>query len=425
MKISKISSQTGVSINTIRYYISLGLLNPTRRNNQYVFSKADLDDILQIQRLKDMRFSLKEIEMVIRFGRTSNWIEPDILCKYSDMLREKKSELDREQEELQRSIDLVSSELQRISQRQEDSWESSGVPLRALPLLVCPKCGAKLHIEQAFFSPHGVMDGTLSCPCGYNAAIDCGIIKTGNLYTGAYDSPDLERNLYNVLCSNFLKIYQQSCSYLLKNLQEMDLRGKMVLEGCINGYFFLYNHFSDLPRDCLYVISDKYPEMLMMYKQLIDQLNLGLEVLYIADNDMELPLAHGCVDVCVDFINSNEWSLYHQRPYPQALAPFLAPDCQVVGLFSEIDAFSQTKRNYLKKYPEGSPDLYLFQHVSEAWKAQGFQVHWERCGMVKKTQNCFSFACHVDGEELRFYVYQARRRSKSGGLQGKEGGTAL
>ena len=34
MKISKISSQTGVSINTIRYYISLGLLNPTRRNNQ-------------------------------------------------------------------------------------------------------------------------------------------------------------------------------------------------------------------------------------------------------------------------------------------------------------------------------------------------------------------------------------------------------
>ena len=122
MKISKISSQTGVSINTIRYYISLGLLNPARRNNQYLFTKNDLDDIIQIQNLKNMRFSLKEIETVIRFGRTSNWIEPDILRKYSAMLREKREELNREQESLQKALSLVSGELQRISQSESSSW---------------------------------------------------------------------------------------------------------------------------------------------------------------------------------------------------------------------------------------------------------------------------------------------------------------
>ncbi len=412
MKISKISSQTGVSINTIRYYISLGLLNPARRNNQYLFTKNDLDDIIQIQNLKNMRFSLKEIETVIRFGRTSNWIEPDILRKYSAMLREKREELNREQESLQKALSLVSGELQRISQSQSSSWESAGVPLRALPLLTCPLCGARLHIEQAFFSQKGIMDGTLACGCGYSAEIDCGIVKTGNVYTGAYDSPDLERNLYNTLSSDFLKMYQQTSSYLLESLQKIDLKDKVILEGCINGYFFLYNHFTELPKDCLYIVVDKYPEMLLMYKQLIDQLGLELNVLYIADNDLDLPLAPQCVDVCVDFFNSGEWAFYHQESFPSEMRRFMAPDSQVVGSLMEVGPFSKTMKNFYQKYPESGPSLHQFQSIQEAWRAQSFQVQSEVLGAIRKTQNSFSFTCHVDGDELRFYVYRAWRRKK-------------
>lgn len=410
MKISKISSQTGVPIDTIRYYISLGLLNPVRRNNQYVFSEADVDDILQIQRLKDMRFSLKEIETVIRFGRTSNWIEPDIMRKYSAMLRKKKEELIQEQKSLQTSITLLSDELYRISQSQNFSWESAGVPLRALPLLICPKCGARLRIEQAFFAPQGIMDGTLACDCGYTAEIDCGIIKTGNLYTGDHDSPDLERNLYNTLSSDFLKMYQQCSSYLLEQLQHMDLTDKVILEGCINGYFFLYNHFCELPKNCLYVIVDKYPEMLLMYKQLIDRLGLELDVLYIADNDLDLPLAPQCVDICVDFFNCSEWAFYHQETFPQSMRRLMAPDSQVVGSYMEVDQFSKSMKNFYEKYPESGPNLHIFQGICQDWKAQRFQMRWELLGAIKKTQNSYSFTCHVDGDDLRFYVYHAQRR---------------
>ena len=93
MKIGEISKLCNVNHDTLRYYISLGLLNPQRKNNQYIFYKKDLEDLLYIQKLKGMCFSLKEIETIMRFQRTSNWVEPNIISEYSFMLKAKKEEL--------------------------------------------------------------------------------------------------------------------------------------------------------------------------------------------------------------------------------------------------------------------------------------------------------------------------------------------
>lgn len=413
MKIGEVSNLTNISINTIRYYIQLGLLNPVRRNNQYIFSEEDLNDILKIKSLKNMRFSLREIETVIRFGRTSNWIEPNILKEYSTMLKEKKAELEGEQEALQGSIDLISAELQNVARNHNFKVTDTGVPLRALPLLTCPKCGKPMQIEQAFFSHKYVMDGVLTCDCGYGAKIDRGILKTGNRYTGAHDSPDLERNLYQTLCNDLLKMYQQCGAYILQKLQGLDLNDKVVIESCVNGYFFLYNHFPLLSRNCLYIIVDKYPEMLLMYKHLIEGLGLDLDILYIADNGAELPIAPRCVDVCVDFFNSNEWSFYHVEQYNLAMSGFFAPECHIIGCFMDINTFSKTKRNFLHKYPEGAGDMFCFQNTCDALKGQLFQIQTNLCGSVKRTQNSFSFACHTDDEELRFFLYHAQRHLKA------------
>lgn len=130
MKIGEISKLSGIPSETIRYYISLGLLNPERRNNQYHFSSEDWQDIQRIQQLKEMRFPLKEIETVIRFGRTSNWVEPAIWQEYGSILLEQAKTLQREQQELQQSIQRISRELERVaSHNNEEAHFHSGVPL--------------------------------------------------------------------------------------------------------------------------------------------------------------------------------------------------------------------------------------------------------------------------------------------------------
>lgn len=70
------------------------------------------------------------------------------------------------------------------------------VPLRALSLLQCPLCGGRFKLENADLDARYIYRGNLRCACGEELPILDGILETGNLYTGAYDQPDLKRELH-------------------------------------------------------------------------------------------------------------------------------------------------------------------------------------------------------------------------------------
>lgn len=424
MKIGEISRFCDVSKDTIRYYISLGFLAPRRRNAQYRFSQRDIDDLLYIQRLKGMQFSLKDIESIMRMRSTSNWVEPSTIAEYSLMLRSQRGELITRQTQLQASADMIDRELDQLSRRLVFKHSDTGVPLRALPYLACPRCGEPLPIEGASFSHKYVHNGLLGCGCGYSATIENGVLLTGNRYMGSYDSPDLERRLYRTLSSDLLRIYHGCSGYIAEQLHALSLSDRVVLEGNINGYFFLYNHFADLPKDCLYVIVDKFPETVAMYKGLIEQLNLDLDILYIADASFGYPLRAGCVDVCLDFFGSNEQQFYHEDGFVHAVAPFLSERALVVGSYMELDSRAQSRRLVTEKYPESSRRVYSFTPILAELKDLGFEIRTQEAGTLTKTQNEFSFSCHLEGDEMRFYSFTAGRRPgppPAGHLEGTAG----
>jgi DNA-binding transcriptional MerR regulator len=411
MKIGEMANFCGVSPHTIRYYASLGLLTPRRRNNQYSFSDKDVDDLLYIQKLKDWQFSLRDVESVMRLRRTSNWVEPSSIGEFSLMLRSKRNELRKQQALLQSSIDMIDKELDRLSRRKALRRSHTGVPLKALLHLACPECHQRLQAEQASLSSKYIHNGMLTCACGYSASIDRGIVDTGNRYTNLFDKPDLDRELYRTLCGGLMRVYQKCSAYIYDQLSALPLSGKVVLEANVNGYFFLYNHFGEMPKDCLYVIVDKYPETIFMYKELIEQLGLDLDILYIADATQRYPLEYGCVDVCVDFFSTTEYQFYHEDNYIHAIAPFLAKEASIVGSCIDLDPWAKSRKLVKQKYPESSSRAYTFSDVLQEMKAQGFRVRTDMAGALSKTQDKFSFACHLEGEEMRFHTFNAVRSS--------------
>lgn len=410
MKIGEISRFCGISRDTIRYYISLGLLAPRRKKAQYVFSDREIDDLFFIQKLKDMQFSLKSIESVMRLRSTSNWVEPGTIDEYSLMLRATRSELCDRQDRARSSIAMIDGELESLSRRRSPKRSGTGVPIRVLPYLACPRCGKPIHIEQANVSHKYVHSGHLVCECGFSSIIDRGIVVNASRYTAPYDKPDLNRELYRTLCSDLLRIYHTCSGCIAEQLLPLSGAGKIVLEGNINGYFFLYNHFDELPRDFLYVITDKFPETLFMYKELIERLDLDLDILYIADAAFDYPLKSGCVDVCVDFFGTTEHQFYHENTYIEAVAPFLSERATVIGSYMDLDARAQTRKRVREKYPESSSRAYSFDNLTEKLKDLGFEVRSDFVGDLLKTQNAFSFACHVDNEKMRFYTFTADRK---------------
>ncbi len=414
MKIGEFSKKCGVSKDTIRYYVTNGLLIPNDTNAQYNFTDREYQDILLILKMKEQHFTLKEIQRYFALIRHSNFIEPETIEDCLSMLNQKKDEINDQMVNLQQSLDYLEQEITRLTTRAQKKPLQTGIPLCALPLLVCPHCGRSLRVESAAIYNNCIVSGTLLCPqdkhCshGYQAAIEHGIIKTGNLYTLPNDRPDLKRGMYRGLGNEFSTCLQKCYNSIEDKLRKTDLHGKVVLEANINGYFFLYNHLWLLPEDCLCIVVDKYPEMLELYKSLIEQLNLKRNILYIADNCVNYPLKPSCVDLHISYFGENEYLLYHNNCYLADAKKYFKTSTQILGAYLSYDKNSKTRKNLAEKYPECGAHSYYFNYLLNDYTLAGYEMSSVKVGSILNTlRKEYSFECHVDGEALEIYSFDA------------------
>lgn len=99
LKIGELAKQTGVAVGTLRYYESLGLLEPALRSSSgYRYYTADAVRQVQfIKKAQRLSFSLQEIQEILVFRRQG--VKPCPLVQ--DLLSHK--------------IDLLEEEIQRMS----------------------------------------------------------------------------------------------------------------------------------------------------------------------------------------------------------------------------------------------------------------------------------------------------------------------
>lgn len=411
MKIGQLSKKMDIPMDTIRYYISRGLLCPKQKNGQYVFQSEDEADLNYIISLKKMKFSIKEIETMIRIRRTSMGIEPSAVEQWRTILSEKKRRLLAEKSEIQNAIEMVSEKLQYLNQLSVSSVpETTGVPLNAVEYLACPHCGAGFSLDAVKIFGKYIVSGHLTCDtCGYHAEIENGIIKTGNRYTLPYDSPNVDRGLNKSISGQMLRTYQRDRNYIYQSLQTMSLNGKAVMEGTINGHFFLYNFFAHLPKNCLYILTDKYIETLSMYKRLIEQQNLGMNILYIADSESDIPVRRNCIDVVIDFFSNNEWQLYHENTLVKDYFQYLREDCTVIGAYMDLTHCPRSRQNVRQKYPQSSSQCHRFDTYKTNLEQHGFTVTVGESDTVRHTEKIYAYACHEDNEPINFIRYCAQK----------------
>lgn len=400
MKIGEFAKQFGVPKDTVRFYIKNNLLIPNDQGAQYEFTDREVQAMQTILKMKAQRFTLEEIGRYLMLRRVSVMVEPESLKLASDLLTGKRQALQKEIEELNDICKSIDADLLSLSNISDAPRRKTGVPLKAFSLLVCPRCGAPLQMGGAALDQRYIYSGELLCDCGFQILIENGIVKTGNLYTTPYDRPDLQRGFYQKISREFSAYTQRSTNYLIHALSGMDLKDKVVFEGHCNGFCFIYNHLKKLEPGAIYILTDKYPEMMEMYKANIERMGLDLDILYIADNSTHLPLRPQCIDVMIDFLTSNEHSLYFKTPYSQDIKPFLKPGASIMGQNLSYPENSATIRALRKKYPEGDCSAYLFRCWNADYERMGVQVEAKLLGTVKTTEKSYSFECHKDGEEL-------------------------
>lgn len=410
MKIGELAKTCGVSKDTIRYYVEKGLLIPFKKGAQMDFTDREYEDMQFIQKMKQMQFSIRDMQVILTLRRMSNFIEPDTIKAYEDILNQKKQELSEEITLLQKAYDTVDQELVKYASLKNAKAKAMGVPLMALSYLYCPHCGRQLMVQNAQISNNCVDEGELICSCGYHAQITGGIIDTGNRYTGKYDRPDLKRGLYRDVGEEFVTGFQKSSDLVYNRLSELNTQGKIVMETNINGYFFLYNCIQNVEKDCLYIITDRYPEMLRMYKQLIETLKLDLNILFLADDSDHFPIKDGCVDVLLDFYGSNEQVIYKQRSFIQEYGRYLKESAVVLGALFGFEGNSVSVHQVPKYYPECSAIALDVRKMLHTYEEAGYGIQAAEVAVSLQTYHKYSFACHQDGEKLLQYYYEASKK---------------
>lgn len=414
MKIGELAQLCGVPQATIRYYVRTGMLLPNDSGAQYNFTQREYHDLQLILKMKQQHFNLKEIQNYLVLTRHSNFIEPDTISECLKLWEAKRAEICKQIAQLQQSVEDIDQEIAELRCRTVKPVQQTGVPLSALNLLVCPHCGKPLMVNNASIPGEYVYSGTLccsnqECPQGYQAVIDNGIIKTCNTYTAPYDSPDLKRGLYRNMVADFSSALQKCADYVSDKLVKCDLHGKVLLEANVNGYFLLYRYLDILPEDCICVVIDKYPETLEMYKSLIEQLELKLNILYIADAGERFPLRDNCVDLYISYFGENEYQLYHKHCFLHDAARYFKSNVLILGSFLSYDKKSKSRKNLQKKYPECSERCNQADYLREDYKALGYHLNMTEVGSTTDSGTYqYSFECHVRGEPLRIYHFIAR-----------------
>lgn len=421
MKIGELAEACQVSRDTIRYYVEKGLLIPFKKGAQMDFTSRELEDLQYIQKMKQMRFSIREMQAVFTLRRLSNLIEPDTIKAYEGILNRKRQELKDEIALLQYADQVVAEELSAFMRRRTGLAHRTGVPLNMLEYLHCPHCHKQLQMDGARISGKYIISGRLWCECGYHALVDDGIVDTGNRYAGTDDSPDLKRGLYRDVGEEFETGLEKCSDLVMERLSaleqgnppgpqnHMGLQSLVVMETNINGYFFLYNHIDKIDQGNRYIITDRYPEMLHMYKKLIETMGLELDILYIADDSEKLPVREGCVQVLLDFFGSNEHFLYKQSSFIESYGKYLCPEGKVLGALFGFEAGSESVQRVPLKYPHCFPAALDAAKMLDTYQKKQYRLRSHLVAAATKTYDRYSFTCHKEGELLKQYYYEAER----------------
>ncbi|MFZ5967319.1 MAG: MerR family transcriptional regulator [Bacillota bacterium] len=411
MKIGQLAKKFNISVDNIRYYIQIGLIIPEKKQKQFYFGKKSIEEIELILRLKELHFTLKEIHQILSVRRISNLVDEQDIMDIINIYESKKVQLHVEKANIEQVILEIDRELENISSHKVREYEKTGVPLNFISYLYCPNCDIPLSLKNVEMNYRYIFEGDLLCGCGYHATIKDGIIITKNRSINPYDKPDLERELYKDIPASLISLFQRSYNWMLEKLKALDLKNKIVLETHINAYFFIHNHIKEMEKDALYIVIDKFPEMLAMYKRKIERLNLGSNILYIADNSTSYPIKKGSIDLFIDYFGTNEHCIYNHSYLLSDIKSFFSSQAAVIGTFFYFDPFSASIRNLCNRYPEAYRHNFDIKYYKNSLSEAGFIIDDdEAIGYIIDSGDNRAFSFHKEGERMYLYSFDAKRK---------------
>lgn len=404
MKIGEFAEKYGLEISKIRYYIEAGLLLPSRYGSQFKFDEQDCKEMELVIELKKLGFSIKEILSYINVVRSYNYGESRMYDKLLAIIHEKKamhihaleclktqiSSIDRKEEEI-KALKYDTAQLPPGDDLQESD---PGIPLEAVAYLKCPVCGRSFSINNSSIAGSSLIEGLMSCSCGYTAHIKNGILfldqkedlDKDEIFIRNYYGKNIDPLEYEGLLLDYITDVEPE--YLTDNhkarcmideaLSAMGRKFRFILFPDVSSQYVYYFHDREYLRDAILVIAGLSEGSLRPIRRKLSRLNPELTIIYIVSPSCRLPFAGKTFDLVIDYNGSFNLSFFINRHYYELTGRYAAEGCILAGALDHYTPGVKTLEKIEQLYPSCMKEGQTIQFMRKALARNGFLLQQEK-----------------------------------------------
>lgn len=365
MLIGEVSKMLNISPDTIRYYISIGLLYPSKKYNKYMFDNKDIERLREIGILKSMDFSLRDIYEIIGVGKAFS-SETEIYNNYViNKFTQKHAEINSEIKTLKSKKKYIHDKVEQMKNKEfVDSSKNLNTSIISNNFY-CPDCFQPLCLSNN--------NASVTCTCGYVLTVENGIIcvseyinkETSKFFDERFLNEvimSLDRNPLNKSIDEYHDALKQTILDVIHPNSHIMIFGYMPINilKCMIG---LLDYDS-----VLYFVDDSF-EGLRYMKYNVDALYPSNNTIFIHSNHAKIPVKDESVDLIIDILKSSSSTFLPKCCKPLCFRKKL----RSTGMYLLLNGIVSRKfvaANYFKNYDF---DVVSQSNVKEHFISLGFK----------------------------------------------------
>ncbi|WP_018751798.1 MerR family transcriptional regulator [Paenibacillus sanguinis] len=344
MKIGEFSRRNHITQDAIRHYIDLGLLVVDKRGSRYHFTEQNNSELQDILMLKELDFSLNEIQSILCFNRLEGQRSNDFRSFLLSLLERNRERVSEKLKKFVEVEQILRRKIEELNVEEYDRSKRMGFPLSSLSMLRCPACRRPLQIADGSIEHHMLLQAEVFCGCGYQAMVEDGIfidrraVKTRIMPTKKEfvqsASPQYINLLYNGTTTliDYIQAPTGSLDYVLE------------LDSCVGR--FLMRYIEHLKEGTTYILLSTDLERLTSLKHNLEREYADNQFIFLCCDLTQLPLAQGSIDRIVSQGMLPKSEHTDHQFLPALVSPLLKPQGLFAGAFWHLGAHQNPNRSF-------------------------------------------------------------------------------
>jgi len=325
MKIGEFSEKFQITKETVRYYTDIGLLTPVKKSNYYDYNQSCEKEMLLIQELKTMDFSLHEIIQYFTVYRFSNENSDKLINYRRKVFSEKLKSLQHQKEKLENTIKTIKKNLSTTLTKNQKQ-RNFGVPIQLLKLLNCPKCGNSLVMKSGNIEVNTITSGEFVCDCGFSTYLKEGIL----IFEGAFLEEFIEKKpelTEKPISPEYAACASATTNWMIEKVQKQISEGKVIFDvRTMSGTFgnkLIDACIETIGSDFTYIAMDPDFQNLLDFKEKLTERKEIPTTIMLCGSYENIPFKKPFTDFSVSFLGFQALAIYDKSlpfsPITQAL----------------------------------------------------------------------------------------------------------